>query len=143
MYSIFFILLILLNFFKALVQTSSIQHRSIPIAEVTECVFGSVAQSCLKSVERGWSQGHFHKFKRSHEFYSDETTNCKLTYFSNEKAEVKLVNVDQIKAAILQIDDACKMYNVPVKSCHEQRKDSRGLFLGRLVSTLIIMTSKF
>ncbi|KAG0149496.1 hypothetical protein CROQUDRAFT_713927 [Cronartium quercuum f. sp. fusiforme G11] len=136
-------LLIVLSDFQTIAKSKSLQTRSIPIADAIECVNGAVAQTCMNSVNRGWNATYFRQFKRTPMVYIDQITSCTIKYWSNDLQTIQLENVDQIKAALLQIDQTCLNYKLPSKTCMVDRRDSRGLFIGLLSGHSVTISLTF
>ncbi|WAQ89794.1 hypothetical protein PtA15_11A485 [Puccinia triticina] len=118
------------------VKARPLRRRAIPHGIYHSCTGGGLSRICEDTIRAGWTDGTLKTIKTEVRSFTDGTHPCKVTVWT-ETAELKLVSVEQLLEAMLQIDDYCTAIDLKVATPCEDSSDYEGVFVGKLVRQTI------
>ncbi|KAH9817216.1 hypothetical protein DFH28DRAFT_1124617 [Melampsora americana] len=99
------------------------------------CTNGGLGAYCMGSIQTAWDQGHFQEITGEHKFFSDPANPSSR----GDQNTVPMQDVDQIKAAVQQINHFSTTANRPLASSSVDLTEYHGAFLGRLTTEYVVI----
>ncbi|CAH7668590.1 hypothetical protein BY996DRAFT_7103654 [Phakopsora pachyrhizi] len=129
--SLLFLLMNLVSL-EAFGKSSHLNSRAIPPGLYHNCKGGGLGKFCAATVTRAWNEGHFKSFTTKLQSYTDGVQGCTLSYWTDSKEPVIMVNPQQVGAALEQIDQKCVADGMKVAELGEKVTDFEGIYVGKL-----------
>ncbi|KAH9823153.1 hypothetical protein DFH28DRAFT_946188 [Melampsora americana] len=126
------------------VRGTQLVERTLPNGLYLNCNGGGLGSFCAESIQKGWDLGTLKTvaLKDKPVEFLDPITKCKITIYTTNQ-EVKLKEVNQLKAAALQIDNFAKQSNLTIANPSTDKTGFNGAYVGRTSGQFIVMKLSF
>ncbi|KAG0148114.1 hypothetical protein CROQUDRAFT_670094 [Cronartium quercuum f. sp. fusiforme G11] len=118
---------------------SELERRAIPQGLYHSCQGGGLSEVCRSAIEEAWANGKSRTVTSEHQFWTSTDGKCKVTFWS-DGGYIQMQNVDQFKAAVLQVDDFCRQSGLmSVVSPNSYVPGYKNVFVGRLSGNYMVV----
>ncbi|KAG0151214.1 hypothetical protein CROQUDRAFT_572460 [Cronartium quercuum f. sp. fusiforme G11] len=118
---------------------SELERRSIPQGLYHSCYGGGLSEVCRGAIEEAWANGKSRIVTSEHQFWTSSDGKCKVTFWS-DGGYIPMQNVDQFKAAVLQVNDLCQQSGLTsVVSPYAYVPGYKNVFVGRLSGNYMVV----